>query len=289
MLWGDRVGEQHARLGVRDRRRAPGRLRRRFPDPPRASSTASWIASRITVSTAAATSRPSGPCSACAQRSSAIHSAFGGVARDHHQLRGAGDPVDPHLADELALGLLDVAVAGPGDHVDRLDPLRAQRQRRDRLGAADRVDLVGAADRRRGEDHVGDGLGPGPGGVARATRLTPAALRRDAAHQDRRGIGRCAAGRVDRGRTRPRPRGARRLALSQLQPGVLGELGLGDRADVARGGLERGEQIGPSRDAAAPSASSGTAEGIGCAPSLPPKRASISATASSPPLPDLAR
>ena len=78
------------------------------------------------------------------------------VAGDHHQLRGSRDAVDADLPHQLALGLLDIAVAGARDHVDRLDHLRPDRQSGDRLGAAERVDLIRASDRRRREDQVRD-------------------------------------------------------------------------------------------------------------------------------------
>ena len=107
--------------------------------------------------------------------------------------RGAGDSVDSHLADQLALGLLDVAVPGAGDHVDRRDRFGAQRQRGDRLGPAHRVDLVGAADRRRGQDHVGTALRPFRCGVASDDPPDAGGLRRDAAHEGGRGIGRRSA------------------------------------------------------------------------------------------------
>ena len=64
------------------------------------------------------------------------------VAGDHHQLGRARDAVDADLADELALRLLHVAVARAGDHVHRLDRSGAEGERRDRLRAAHRVDLV---------------------------------------------------------------------------------------------------------------------------------------------------
>ena len=156
MLGRDRVGEGHPRRRIRNGDERQGERRPRSRAPPRPGGRASSIASRITVSTAAATSRPSGPCSAWAHRSRPIHSGVRRVARDHHQLGGTGDAVDPHLARELALRLLYVAVARARDHVDRRDPLGADRQRRDRLGAADGEDLVRAADRGRREDDVGD-------------------------------------------------------------------------------------------------------------------------------------
>jgi hypothetical protein len=71
---------------------------------------------------------------------------------DDHQLARAGDPVDPHHSEHLALGLLDPGPARPGDHVDRLDRLGPVGECGDRLGATGAVDLVDAAERTGGED-----------------------------------------------------------------------------------------------------------------------------------------
>ena len=77
---------------------------------------------------------------------------------DHQDLRRPGDQVDADPAEHLPLGLGDIGVAGADDLVDRADAGGAVGQRRDRLGAADPVDLVdpGAARRR-----------PAPAGAAR--------------------------------------------------------------------------------------------------------------------------
>ena len=91
---------------------------------------------------------------------------------DHEQVGRPGEAVDPDAAGDLALGLLHVEVAGPDDHVDGRDRLRAERQRGDRLRAAHAVDLVGAAaarrrrgsrDARRGDDDLLDAGRPGGG------------------------------------------------------------------------------------------------------------------------------
>ena len=55
-----------------------------------------------------------------------------------------GEQVDADLAEELALGLGDVGVARPDEHVDALDRLGPERERGDRLDAAEDADLVGA-------------------------------------------------------------------------------------------------------------------------------------------------
>ncbi len=62
---------------------------------------------------------------------------------DDHHLGRTGDPGgDTDHARHLALGLGDVAVARPDDHVDRLDRLGAVGQGRDGLGTPDPVHLV---------------------------------------------------------------------------------------------------------------------------------------------------
>ena len=79
-----------------------------------------------------------------------------GVVGDDRDLGRAREPVDADRAEDLALGLDDIRVARTDDHVDRPQRAGAERHRRDRLGAADRVHLVDLGDRRRGEDRVVD-------------------------------------------------------------------------------------------------------------------------------------
>ena len=76
---------------------------------------------------------------------------IGGVVGDHQRLGRPGEQVDADLAEQLALGLGDVRVAGPGQHVDAADRLGAERQRGHGLHAAEDVDLV-----RAGQVHGGD-------------------------------------------------------------------------------------------------------------------------------------
>lgn len=75
----------------------------------------------------------------------------GGVVGDDQDLGRPGEQVDADLAEQLPLGLGDVGVARPGQHVDRGDRVGAQRHRRDRLDPAQDVDLVGAGQRHRGD------------------------------------------------------------------------------------------------------------------------------------------
>ena len=98
----------------------------------------------------------------------------GVVAGDQHQLRGAGERVDPDHAVDGALRLAHPGVAGAGDDVDRSDRLGAVGEGEDRLRAAHRVDLVDPAERGGGEDQRVRARPSGPGGEASATRSTPA-------------------------------------------------------------------------------------------------------------------
>ena len=60
-----------------------------------------------------------GPCSAWPTRSTATIVGVGGVVGDHQDLGRAGEHVDADAAEEDALGLGDVLVAGPDDDVGR--------------------------------------------------------------------------------------------------------------------------------------------------------------------------
>ena len=75
----------------------------------------------------------------------------GRLVGDDQDLRGAGEQVDPHPAEQLALGLGDERIAGPDQHVDGLEAIdEAERHRRQALHAAEGEDGVGA----RGLDGV---------------------------------------------------------------------------------------------------------------------------------------
>ena len=83
---------------------------------------------------------------------------------EHDDLRGAGDGVDADAAEHLLLGGGGVRSAGAGDLVDRGDGFGAEGEGADRLGAADRVDLVEPEQGRGGEDHrVRQAAGAGAG------------------------------------------------------------------------------------------------------------------------------
>jgi hypothetical protein len=87
---------------------------------------------------------------------------------DHQRLGRAGEQIDAHPAEELALGLRHEGVAGSDEDIDRRDRLGAQRHRADRLDAAQRIDVVSACqhlrrdDRRRGLTAERRGAGDHP-------------------------------------------------------------------------------------------------------------------------------
>ena len=75
------------------------------------------------------------------------------VCDDEH-FRRTGQAVDADAPEDLALGLGDVDVARADDLVDRCDGRRAERERADRLRAADGVQLVDLGER-TGVQHGG--------------------------------------------------------------------------------------------------------------------------------------
>ena len=116
-----------------------------------------------------------GPCSACPSRSAATSSGSAVVVGDDGDLGRPGEQVDPNPAEQLALGLGDIGVAGADDHVGRVEALDSERHRRERLDAAEAEDLIGAGGRHR----VAASPGRCPRRLRRRTRddpLTPATL-----------------------------------------------------------------------------------------------------------------
>ena len=87
-----------------------------------------------------------------AEQVGGAHLAVDAVVGDDQRLGRTGQQVDADPAEQLALGLRHVGVAGADDHVDRADRLGAQRHGGDRLHAAEHVDLVGAAEMHGGDD-----------------------------------------------------------------------------------------------------------------------------------------
>ena len=106
-------------------------------------------------------SRPA-PCSACASRSAASQRGSRRLVGDDEDLAGAGQAVDADLAHHLTLGLGDVGVARPHDDVAARDRGRAEGHGRDRLGAADGIQVVDA------EEPAGGGHAGGHAAVAAA-------------------------------------------------------------------------------------------------------------------------
>ncbi len=74
------------------------------------------------------------------------------VVGDDQRLGRPGEEIDADAAEQLPLGLGDIGVAGPDDHVDRRDGLGAERHGGDRLHAAEHENLVGAAEMHRRHD-----------------------------------------------------------------------------------------------------------------------------------------
>ena len=87
-----------------------------------------------------------GPCSAWPSRSVAQISPSTRLVGDDQRLGRPGEEIDADAAEQLPLGLGDIGIAGPDDHVDRRDGLGAERHGGDRLHAAEHEDLVGAAE-----------------------------------------------------------------------------------------------------------------------------------------------
>ena len=160
---------------------------------------------------------------------------------DHHDLRRTGDQVDADPAEDLALGLGDVGVAGADDLVDRADRRGAEGERCDRLGAADAVDLVDPGERgrdqhqrrqraiRRRHAHrqALDARDPGRHGV----------------HQDRARIGSGTARDVDPDRLDRPPAQAEPHAQLVGELLVRGQLAAMEGGDPRGGELERGAHV----------------------------------------------
>ena len=78
-----------------------------------------------------------GPCSAWPEQVGGDKLGIGVGVRDHDDLGRAGEQVDADRAEQLALGLGDVGVAGADDHVGGLEALDPECHRRQRLHAAE--------------------------------------------------------------------------------------------------------------------------------------------------------
>ena len=121
----------------------------------------------------------------------------GAAVGDHQDLRGAGDHVDPHLAEHRPLGGGHVDVAGPDDLVDPGHRLGAIGQGRHRLGAAHGEHPVHPGQVGRGQHQL----------VEHAVRgrhhhddlAHPGHVGGNGVHQHRGGVGRLAPRNVDAG------------------------------------------------------------------------------------------
>ena len=74
------------------------------------------------------------------------------VVGNDQRFGGAGEQVDADAAEQLALGLGDIGIAGADDHVHGRDRFGAERHGRHRLHAAEHENLVGAAEMHGGDD-----------------------------------------------------------------------------------------------------------------------------------------
>ena len=153
----ERAAPRRRRRSRGRRRRASTRLRRArsaaTSSASSARSTRSATASSHTISATA----PPGPCSACARRSTATHAGIDGVVGDDRDLGRAREPVDarPCRTPGASPRRRTRCRARRSTSTGRSAP-GAERHRRDRLRAADRVHLVDAGDRRGREDRVVD-------------------------------------------------------------------------------------------------------------------------------------
>ena len=112
---------------------------------------------------------------------------------DDEDLAGPGDHVDIDKAEDLPLGFRDKGIAGANDLIDLRDRLRAISQGSDGLGAAGLEDPIHPGDLRRRQNDRRDTAAAG-GGRDHDDLAAACQFSRDGIHQDRRGIGRCAAG-----------------------------------------------------------------------------------------------
>ena len=149
----------------------------------------------------------------------------------------------PTVAEHLPLRLDDVRVPGSDDHVDWTQRSRAECHRRDRLRAADRVDLVDLRDRGRGQDGVVDV----PVGAGRRTQHdfgNAGDAGRQRGHQHRRRERRAPAGHVAARPDRPATTCSVTDTPRRSCCGSRSRLRLVPRDDLVAGELERGAEPG---------------------------------------------
>ncbi len=112
---------------------------------------------------------------------------IGSAVRDHDEVARPGKAVDPDLPEDLALGLLDVEVAGAHDDIDGSDRLGPVGKRGDRLRPTHPVYHRGAGEPAGGEDHRID-VTVGPGRRADGDLTHAGDVGGDGAHHDRRRV-----------------------------------------------------------------------------------------------------
>ena len=166
----------------------------------------------------------------------------GGPVGDDEDVAGAVEPVDPHAPRHLALGLLAVEVARAADDVDAPDLLRPVGERRDGVGAAHRVDLGDAQQRRGAPDDRVHGWRRGD-----ADLLDARGAGGDDAHDERGGQRHAPAGDVDAGAADRHLAQHDPLALRQRDLLVVADRRSGDEHDVGDRGVQAGLDVGCQR------------------------------------------
>ena len=78
------------------------------------------------------------------------------LVSDDQRLGWSGKQIDAHAAKQLAFGFGHIGVAWTDEDIDRIDRLRTERHRTDRLNAAQRIDCVGPGHGLRGNNRAGD-------------------------------------------------------------------------------------------------------------------------------------
>ena len=84
-----------------------------------------------------------------AEQVGGAHFHVGGIVGNDQGFSRSGQQVDADAAEQLALGLRHIGVAGADQHIDRRDRRGAECHRRDCLHAAEQIDLIRPAERHR--------------------------------------------------------------------------------------------------------------------------------------------
>ena len=163
-------------------------------------------------------------------------------AEHDQEVARTGEAVDPDDCRELVLGLLDVQVARPHDHVDGGDRLGAVGEGRDRLGAAHPVHAFDPAQPAGAEDGRIDAGDAARGGAHRHVEHARGAGGDDAHHDGAR-IRRTATRNVDGRRCDGHLPQRDAVTLGQLDGDVHADTGVGDDGDVGDRDLEPGHEL----------------------------------------------